>query len=137
MFVEPYLNFNGRCEEAINFYKEALGATDVNIMRFSQSPEPCDPNMVLPGNENKVMHSCFKIGTSTIMASDCSCTGQLKFEGISLTITAGSIEEADRLFAAISASGQVQMPMTETFFSPRFGMAADKFGVSWMIIVQQ
>ena len=88
MPIDPYLFFNGRCEEAINFYKSALGATDVNIMRYKDSPEPPPPGMVPPGSENKVMNSSFKVGDATVMASDGDCSGKLDFKGISLSLTA-------------------------------------------------
>jgi PhnB protein len=132
MNVEPYLYFNGRCEEALEFYKKVLGAQVHALMRFKENPQPeYNP----PGAENKVMHACFQIGTSTLMASDGMCSGHAKFEGISLTLNATNVAEAERLFAALGEGGKVQMPMAETFFSPRFGMVADKFGVSWMVIV--
>lgn len=134
MNVEPYLYFNGRCEEALEFYKKALGAEVTAMLRFKESPSP-EYNPA--GMEEKVMHACFHVGGSTLMASDGMCNGQAKFEGISLTINATSIEESERLFAAIGEGGNVQMPMGETFFSSRFGMVADKFGVSWMVIVAQ
>ncbi len=134
MQVEPYLYFDGCCEEALNFYRTKLGAEVTSLMRFSDSPVPCDEGMVPPGSGNKVMHSSFKIGKTTLMASDGNCKGQPKFDGISLTISVPTFPEADRLFNALSEEGQVQMPITQTFFSPRFGMVADKFGVSWMIL---
>ena len=105
------------------------------LMRFKDSPEPPQPGCVPPGAENKVMHSSFRIGDSTVMASDGRCTGQPSFQGFSLSITVSSEAEADRLFNAIADGGQVQMPLNKTFFSPRFGMVADRFGVSWMIVV--
>ncbi len=134
MQVEPYLYFDGCCEQALEFYRAKLGAEVTSLMRYSDSPVPCDPAMVPPGSENKVMHSSFKIGKTTLMASDGHCKGQPTFAGISLTISVPAVAEADRLFAALSEEGQVQMPIAETFFSPRFGMVADKFGVSWMIL---
>jgi PhnB protein len=135
MIVQPYLNFEGRCQEALDFYRQAIGAEVDCVMRFSESPEPCDPNMVPPGNDDKVMHSSFRVGDSTIMASDCGCTGKPNFAGISLSITAADPDHAARLFNALADGGQVQMPLTKTFFSPSFGMVADRFGVSWMIYV--
>jgi PhnB protein len=132
MQVQPYLMFNGRCEEAIEFYKKAVGATVTMLMRFKESP---DPTMISPGSENKVMHAETRIGETTVLCSDGRCTGQLAFEGFSLTLIVGDESEAQRLFAALGEGGQVQMPLTKTFFSPRFGMVADKFGVSWMIFV--
>jgi PhnB protein len=135
MLVQPYLFFDGRCEEAIEFYRSKLGAEVTMLMRFKDSPEPPQPGCVPPGAENKVMHSSFRIGDSTVMASDGRCTGQPSFQGFSLSITVSSEAEADQLFNAIADGGQVQMPLNKTFFSPRFGMVADRFGVSWMIVV--
>ena len=135
MQVQPYLFFNGRCEEAIEFYKKTLGAEVTMLMRYRDSPEPPQPGMVPPGSENKIMHSSFHIGDTLVMASDGSCQGQPSFQGFSLSLTAKNKTEADRLFAALAEGGQVQMPLTKTFFSSRFGMVADRFGVSWMIIV--
>lgn len=136
MQVQPYLYFNGRCEEALEFYRNTLGAEVQMLMRFKESPEPLQPGMVPPGGEDKVMHASFRVGESTIMASDGRCTGQPSFQGFALTLTVGSEDEADRAFAALSDGGQVRMPLTKTFFSPRFGMAADRFGVLWTILVR-
>jgi len=136
MQVEPYLFFDGRCEEAIEFYRSVLGAEVTALMRFKDSPEPPQPGMVPPGCEDKVMHASFRIGETTIMASDGNCHGRPSFQGFSLSIAAPSNAEAERLFAALGDGGQVQMPMIQTFFSSRFGMVADRFGVSWMIIVK-
>jgi PhnB protein len=105
------------------------------LMRFKDNPEPHQPGMVPPGSENKVMHASFRIGDSTLMASDGRCLGKPNFQGFALSVTVPSDAEADRLFAALGDGGQVQMPMAKTFFSSRFGMVADRFGVSWMIIV--
>jgi PhnB protein len=135
MLVEPYLNFDGRCEEALDFYRSALGAEVTMLMRYNDSPEPCAPGMVPPGAENKVMHASFRIGESTLMASDCHCQGKTSFEGFSLSITAPTASVADRLFGELAHSGQIKMPLGKTFFSERFGVVVDKFGVSWMIIV--
>ena len=136
MAIEPYLFFNGRCEEAIEFYKKALGAEVLMMMRFKESPEPPQPGMVPPGSDNKVMHSSFRIGDTTLMASDGRCLGKPTFQGFSLSLTVPNDAEAERLFAALGAGGEVQAPLTKTFFSSRFGMVADRFGVSWMVIVQ-
>jgi PhnB protein len=137
MFVNPYLFFDGRCEEAINFYRQAIGAELVRMMRYSESPDKTPEGMLAPGSENKVMHAEFRLGDSLIMASDGSCHGNPKFDGVSLTLSVGSENEAERAFAALGDGGQVQMPLMKTFFSPKFGMVADKFGVSWMVIVPQ
>jgi len=132
MHVEPYLFFDGRCEEAIDFYRTALGAEVVRLMRFRDAPEA---GMAPPGGADKVMHAQLRIGEATVLASDGRCQGNPRFEGISLSLVAADDAEADRMFAALSDGGTVQMPMTRTFFSSRFGMVADRFGVSWMIHV--
>jgi PhnB protein len=137
MNVQPYLFFDGRCEEALEFYRKTIGAETLMLMRFNESPEPCDPSMVPPGSENKVMHSTFRVGDATLMASDGNCKGQAKFDGFSLSLTVSSSAEAERRFAALGEGGQVQMPLAKTFFSPSFGMVADRFGVSWMVYVAQ
>ena len=135
MQVQTYLDFDGRCEEAIEFYRSALGAEVLFMMRFKDMPGPCEPGMVPPGGENKIMHMSFRIGNETLMASDGRCQGGPGFQGFSLSLTVPDEAEADRLFAALVDGGKVQMPLTKTFFSPRFGMLADRFGVSWMIHV--
>jgi PhnB protein len=137
MRVEPYLNFDGRCEEAIQFYKTAVGAEVTMLMRFKDSPEPPAVGMCPPGSENKVMHASLKIGDSTVMASDCHGQGKPEFKGISLSISAANDAQAERVFAALSNGGQVTMPLTKTFFSSRFGVATDRFGVTWMIVVDR
>ena len=135
MRIEPYLFFNGRCEEAIEFYKKALGAEVLLLMRFKDSPEPPQPGMIPPGSENKIMHVSMRVGETTVMASDGRCTGQTDFQGFSLSITAADDADAERKFGALAEGGQVQMPLAKTFWSPRFGMVADRFGVGWMVSV--
>jgi PhnB protein len=135
MRVEPYLFFDGRCEKAIEFYRKALDAEVTMLMRYKESPEPPPPGMLPPGSENKVMHSNLRIGETMVMASDGNCQGKPSFQGFSLSVTAPNPAEAERMFAALADGGQVQMPLGKTFFSPCFGMVADRFGVSWMIIV--
>jgi PhnB protein len=132
MQVQPYLQFEGRCEEAIAFYRRALGAEIEMLMRFKDAP---DPNMTAPGTAEKVMHASIRIGDSTILASDGRCTGKPGFQGFALSLTAKSDAEAERLFGALADGGQVQMPMAKTFFASRFGMVADRFGVGWMVYV--
>lgn len=136
MQIQPYLFFDGRCEEAIEFYRTSLGAEVIMLMRFKDNPEPPRPDdscKPAPGTEDKVMHASFRIGDSTIMASDGHCTGKPSFQGFSLSLTVATEAEAERLFNALAKGGQVQMPLGKTFYSPRFGMVADRFGVSWMI----
>ncbi len=135
MKVEPYLFFDGRAEEALTFYSDVLGAEVTELLRFSDSPVPPPADMVPPGSEDKVMHASFRIGDTPVMASDGRCMGQPDFRGVSLTLSVDDDDEAERLFAALGDGGQVQMPMAKTFFSSRFGMVGDRFGVSWMVIV--
>ena len=135
MSVEAYLFFNGRCEEALEFYKKALGAEVTMLMRFKDSPEPPAPGMVPPGSENKIMHVSFRVGDSNVMASDGHCTGQTNFQGFSLSVTVPNEAEADKKFAALAEGGKVLMPLAKTFWSPRFGMVTDRFGVGWMVSV--
>jgi len=132
--IQPYLFFDGRCDEALEFYRRALGAEVTMLARFKDSPEP---TMCPPGAGEKVMHASFRIGETTVLASDGRCEGRPSFQGFALSLTVATETEAERLFASVADGGQVQMPLTKTFFSPRFGMAADRFGVSWMILVAQ
>ncbi len=133
MQVQPYLFFDGRCEEAVDFYRRTLGAEITSLMRWKQMPDP-QPGMVPPGSEDKVMHMTFRIGDMTVMASDGRCLGKPNFQGFSLTLTVPTDAEADRIFAALGDGGEIRMPMTKTFFSSRFGMVADRFGVGWMVL---
>ena len=133
MNVTPYLFLDGRTEEAIKFYQQALGAQVGMMMRFKDGPEG-QPGTIPPGSGDKIMHASISVGGHTIMLSDGHCGGKPMFQGFSLSLSAASDAEADQLFTALSAGGQAQMPMTSTFFASRFGMVADKFGVSWMVI---
>ncbi|MGH7976871.1 MAG: VOC family protein [Limisphaerales bacterium] len=133
--VQPYVFFDGKCEEAIEFYKKSLGATVNMLMRFKDCPEPPSPGCV-PGDANKFMHAQFQIGETTILASDGRATGNPKFEGFALAISVKTEADADRAFNALANGGKVEMPLAKTFFSAKFGMVADKFGVFWMILVK-
>jgi PhnB protein len=133
MQVQPYLFFDGRCEEALDFYRKALGAEVIGLMRFKECP---DQAYVPSGGGDKVMHACVRIGETAVMASDGQCSGRPSFNGFSLSLTAKDEADAARLFAALSDGGQVQMPLNKTFFSPSFGMVADRFGVPWMVVVE-
>ena len=135
MQVQPYLFFDGRCEEAVEFYRKTLGAEVTMLMRFKDSPEPHAPGMIPPGAEDKVMHASLRIGETTVLASDGRCLGRPSFQGFSLSLTVPDDAEATRRFAALADGGKVQMPLAKTFFSSRFGMVADRFGVSWMVYV--
>jgi PhnB protein len=137
MQIQSYLFFDGRCEEAVEFYKKALGAKVEMLMRFRESPDPPPPGMVPPGFENKVMHTSFRIGDTVVMASDGCTEGETNFKGFSLSLALDKAADADRYFNALADGGQVQMPLGKTFWSPRFGMVTDRFGVGWMINVVQ
>jgi PhnB protein len=142
MQVQPYIFFEGRCEEALNFYKKALNAEVTALMRFSEMPPTPDTadqtgcaSGATPPPPDSVMHASFKVGETEVMASDGMSSGKAEFKGISLSLSPATEAEGKKLFAALSEGGEVQMPAAATFFSPYFGMVADKFGVSWMVVV--
>lgn len=135
MFVQNYLSFEGRCEEAIEFYKRAVGAEVQMLLRFKDSPEPPPPGRAKPGTENKIMHASFRIGDTVLMASDGECGGKGEFKGFGLALSVEDAAAADQAFNALADGGQVTLPLTKTFWSPRFGMLIDRFGVSWMVNV--
>ena len=132
--VQPYFFFGGRCEEALEFYRTALHATVGMVMRFDQSPVPTPPGMLAPGFESKIMHSEFHVGGMTIMASD-GCDANSRFEGFRLALSVPTEADADRAFNALAEGGTIDMPLTPTFWSPRYGMVTDQFGVGWMVMV--
>ena len=141
MRVEPYLFFDGRCEEALDFYREKIGAEVIMLMRFKEAPsdggpppEGCQPPPA--GSGDKVMHAAFKLGATTVMASDGNSGGKPRFEGVSLSLSVADDATAERLFAALADGGQVQVPIAPSFFATRFGMVADRFGVPWMVHVE-
>lgn len=133
--IQPYLFFNGSCEEAVKFYQKALGAKVEIMLRHKESPEKPPPGMLPPGFEDKIMHTSFRIGETTVMASDGCSNSKPSFEGFSLSLSAANEAEAKRFFDALAEGGKVQMPLTKTFWSPCFGMLADRFGIGWMVSV--
>lgn len=134
MTLQPYLFFDGRCDEALAFYRDALGAEIAAVLRYKDSPDKPPPGCGdIPGD--KVMHTSFRVGDTEVMASDGMASGKPEFRGFSLSYTAQNEADAKRRFDALAAGGQVQMPLGRTFFAPCFGMVADRFGVSWMVIV--
>lgn len=137
MKVQPYLMFNGRCDEALAFYRDALGAQVDLLLRYKEAPEPPPEGMLPPGSQDKVMHSSFRIGETVLMASDGLCSGQPAFQGVSLSVTALDEADARRRFDALAQGGQVEMPLGKTFWSPCFGMVKDRFGLSWMVGVPE
>jgi PhnB protein len=134
MFIEPYLYFNGRCDEAIEFYHKALGAQVDVVLRFNEAPQQPPPGTIPAGFENKVMHSSLRIGNTRLMASDGNSTEPVQFGGVTLSLSVDSEADADRFFNALADGGRITMPLAKTFFSSRFGMVHDRFGVSWIII---
>ncbi|KRD22236.1 MULTISPECIES: VOC family protein [Acidovorax] len=142
MKVEPYLMFEGRCEEALDFYRRALGAEVTMLMRYKDNPEPAAGQGCAEGGgpgptPEMVMHAAFNVGETQVMASDGMGSGSTNFQGISLALSPANEAEAKRLFDALAEGGQVQMPLGKTFFSPAFGMVADRFGVAWMVVAPQ
>lgn len=133
MLVQSYLFFDGRCEEALAFYRQALGAEIEMMMRFSESP---DRSSIPPGADDKILHASVRIGDTTLMASDGHCQGSPSFQGFSLAITTATVDETKRIFQALSEGGQVSMPLAKTFYSPLFGMTTDRFGVGWMVMTK-
>ena len=132
--IEPYLIFEGRCEEAINYYRTALGAEVTMLKRFSENPETPAPGCA-PIDGNKIMHASLCIGETTMLVSDGEGTGKPRFEGFSLSITAPDETGAKQLFAALSNGGKIVMPLAKSFFAMLFGMVADRFGVKWLVVV--
>jgi PhnB protein len=138
MQVQPYLFFDGRCEEALEFYKKTLGAKVEMMMRFKENPDKDKNPNCMPADDNKIMHASFKVGDTMVMGSDgMAAGGKPEFKGFSLTVSAKDEAEAEKTFAALSDGGKVEMPLTKTFFSSKFGMLSDKFGIGWMVIVAQ
>lgn len=135
MQVQPYLFFNGRAEEAFEFYRRVLGAEVTELLRFKDAPDQPPPGVLPPNSENRVMHATLRIGSSTIMASDGECTGQPAFQGFSLSVDFPDEPSARRAFDGLADGGAVRMPIGKTFFSPCFGMVTDRFGMGWMVIV--
>lgn len=134
MEIQPYLFFDGRCEEALKFYRQVLGAKITMLLRYKESPDPAG---MPAGAAEKVMHANLRIGAGTLLASDGMCQGEPDFRGFSLSLTVADTAEAERLFAALGEGGEVRMPLAKTFFSPAFGMLTDRFGVGWMVYVAQ
>ncbi len=132
--ITPYLHFGGRCEEALDFYRKALGAEVDMLMRFNESPDPTPPGMLQPGFEKKIMHASFRIRGIPLMGSD-GCNDQSKFDGFRLSLAVANEAEAKKTFDALADGGSVQMPIGKTFWSPCFGMLTDKFGLGWMVTV--
>jgi PhnB protein len=133
MDIQPYLSFEGRCDEAIEFYKKAIDAKVDMLMRFKESP---DQSMITPESREKVMHAALRAGNAQLLMSDGRCTGSANFNGIALALSAATEADAERIFNALADGGKVNMPLTKTFFSSKFGMVADKFGVGWMVLVE-
>lgn len=138
MLIQVYLFYEGRCEEAVNFYHKALGAEIQMMLRYSESPEKPDPSRLAPGSENKIMHASLKVGNSVLMMSDGGCMEPTaKFAGFSVSLMVDNKAQADKIFAGLSDGGTVHMPLGETFFAKYFGMVVDRFGVMWMLNMEK
>ena len=135
MQIQPYLFFEGRAGEAIEFYKQALGAEVIMLMRYKDSPAPPPPGTMPPGSEDKIMHAALNVGGATLLMSDGHCSGKPDFHGVSLSLDVDKAR-VERVFNALAEGGQVRMPLAKAFFAAHFGMLADRFGVPWMVIAQ-
>jgi PhnB protein len=135
--AQPYLFFEGRCEEAIEYYRTTLGAEVKALLRYADNPEPPPPGRLPAGSEKKVMHAEFQVGSTTLMASDGMCSGKPGFQGFSISLEAPGDAEAKRLFDALADGGEVRMPLGPTFFATSFGIVADRFGLGWMVLVRR
>ena len=135
MQTQIYLFFDGRTDEALDFYKKTLGIEVEMLMRFKDAPPEARQGCA-PGSEDKVMHSCFRVGDQRMMASDGYAKGNPEFKGFSLSLSTKDEADAEKVFAALAQGGQVQQPLIKTFFSPKFGMVQDKFGLGWMVMVE-
>ncbi|HZZ71962.1 MAG TPA: VOC family protein [Pirellulales bacterium] len=133
MLVQTYLFFEGQCEEALEFYQQALGAKVEMLMRYGDAPDPVPADQIPPGSEQKILHVSFRVGESVVMASDGHCSGQAKFGGFAVSLQTRDAAEAQRLFQGLSDGGKISMPIGKTFFSPCFGMVVDRFGITWMV----
>lgn len=134
--AQPYLFFNGYCAEALAYYEKVLGARIGQVMKFKDNPSQPPPSKVSRAFDNKIMHASFRIGETEVLVSDGMKLGKPNFRGCALTLSVKTEKEADKIFNALKRSGHVLMPIGKTFFSPRFGVVADKFGMSWMVIVE-
>ena len=132
--VQPYIFFDGKCEEALEFYKGAIDAKVDMMMRFKEAP---DQSQMQPNTGEKVMHAAFHVGSTQVLASDGHCAGKPSFQGFGLALNAQNDAEAEKLFTAVGKGGQVLQPLTTTFFASKFGMVADKFGIMWMVIAEE
>jgi PhnB protein len=135
MQAQPYLFFEGRCDEAAAYYGRVLGAEVVSRLSYRDSPEPHQPGMIPPGSEDKVMHMVLRLGETTVFASDGRASGEASFKGFAISLTVADGNEAGRVFAGLSDGGQEIVPLGPTFFSTHFGMCADRFGVAWIVYV--
>ena len=135
--VNPYITFNGNCEEAFNFYKSVFGGEFPYVGRYSEMPAEFQ---VGDDEANKIMHVSLPIGNTVLMGADSSEKfGQAAVAGnnFSVSVNADSKEEADKLFNGLSEGGKVTMPMSDTFWGSYFGMLVDKFGIQWMMSFDQ
>ena len=137
MLVQSYLFFEGHCDEAIAFYQRALDAEVMMLLRFKDHPDPAQLGTRPPGTAEKVMHASLRIGDTAVMVSDGRNQGKPDFQGFAQSLTVATEAEAEQRFAALADGGQVTMPLAKTFFSPRFGMVADRFGVTWIVMVRR
>lgn len=130
MKLVTYLTFAGRCAEAFRFYERALGGEILMMSTFADSPMA---SQVPPGEQGRIIHARLQVGDQLLMGSDCPPGMDVKPDGFSVSVQVDSVEEADRCFHALAEGGTVRMPIQQTFWSPRFGMLVDRFGIPWMV----
>jgi PhnB protein len=134
---QPYLFFRGRCSEAVAYYKKALGADEVTVMRFKDSPEKPPAGQMPTGMDDRIMHATLRIAGAELMMADGMRSGATDFDCVAVSLTVPNEVDVDRIVNALAKDGKVQMPPGPTFFAKRFGGVIDKFGVNWMVLVPQ
>lgn len=137
--TNTYLNFNGNCKEAFDFYKSVFGGEFTHISKFGEMPKSNDYS-IPESDENKIMHVSFPIGSSILMGSDTGGDWAPTFvqgNNFSISVTPDSKQEAESIFNALSDEGQITTPLHNTFWGAYFGMLTDKFGINWMVNFQE
>lgn len=137
--VQTYLYFDGKCDEALAFYRDTVGAEILQLMRYRDMPlqpgsDTCVEQSMPPGCEDKVLHCSFRIGATELMASDGFCAGKPVFEGFALSLVLKDKDTVERTFARLAEGGEVRVPVDKTFFSPAFGLVVDRYGILWNVL---
>lgn len=131
MKIDPYLNFDGNCEEAIRFYEKTLGGKIQMMMTYDQAPPGDNPTP--KGWEKKIMHVSMTLGNVTLMASDAPPGHFSPMQGLFVSLAPDSKAQAEKIYNALADKGNVLMPFQQTFWAEGFGMVVDRFGTPWMV----